>query len=601
MSVPSLKASIEASLHAGESFGSSDGDTETVTIPADVLRDILLAQPNPSTNPGQLWIRNARISGSLDLDGCKIDRSLRVESCVFEESIHLDQAELPDASFVDCTIPAGIVANQLTTRWNLILQDSEIEQGVSLAGSRFGGVVSLKGAVVRGDLNDTDDCIALNLTSAEIGHVLNCDLLTATGEITALGAAIGQATFRHATLGGHDEAPNRTKALSADGSRIANGLFCAAMEAEGEIRLHGAKIGGQVSLPGATLTGREDAQGTITAISADGVDIGHDLVCNQLKAQGDIRLLGAKIGGQLSLPGATLEGKKGRGFPGVTAISADRIVVAESMFLDQSKIDGEVSMPGAKIEGQVSLRDAVLNASGETGQALDLCGASVGEIAMASSVISGTVDLRQATVRSLWDAANGRFPARRASMRLQDFAYGSLREPLDAERRLEWIEASQGSSYFPGVYVELANAFHRIGHRSDARRVAIAGERKAIDQLNRWRPRWLWNKLLWVTAGSGYRNWLAIVWLLGLLAVGSFFFHGYEDDFIRIVRTPPPFNPILYAVDATIPVLDVGQQRAWAATGWLRWLSLGLTIAGYALVTAVIAAATGLLNRDQRA
>lgn len=511
----------------------------------------------------------------------------------------LAQANAVDIALIECRV-AGFLANQLEVRCNIRLDRSTVTDALSLMDANVGGVLALNEVNLEGE--NREGPVALNADRVKVASGVFCEGMEAVGEVRLLGAKIGGILFlRNAKLKGVKGVDGAIRTLTADGISIAGGVFCDDMSAAGEIRLHGAKVGGQISMRGASLEGQEVEDGTTTALSADGLEVAHDMICHGINASGDMRLLGAKVGGQLSLRGATLEGKMGRDGT-VAAFNAAHIEVGESVYLRNGfRATGEVNLPGAQVAGQISFNEASLTSDTDGGLALNLTGAAVDELVFGFTTIAGTVDLRRASVRSLWDAQFGKFRGQRPTdLWLHGFHYDSLREPLDAKRRLEWIEPSLQGGYFPGVYVELANAFHRVGHSGDARAIAMAGERRAIQQLRRWRPRWLWNQLLWLTTGSGYRNWLAGIWLLGLLVVGSLLFWWEEDTFLALVRIPPDFNPLLYAVDVTVPVLDVGQQRAWAATEWLRWVSLFLTVAGYALVTAVIAAAAGLLNRDQR-
>jgi hypothetical protein len=377
-------------------------------------------------------------------------------------------------------------------------------------------------------------------------------------------------------------------------------MFCGeGFSARGEVRLLGARIGGQLVMQGATLKGRKGSGGVVKALVADGIDVAGDVFLNDgFSAHGEVRLLGAHIGGQLGMPGATLNGKGGKGL----ALNADHLVVGESMFCGEGfSAHGEVRLLGARVGGQLSLKGAALEAVSESDDALSMIGATLDELILGPQRVTGVIDLRQASVRSLLDAGNGDFiGAQPDRLSLSGFTYRALRKPLTAKKRLERFEPPESDGYYPSVYVELANAYRRLGRGGDARAVAIAGERRAIQRMTKWSPRWLWNKLLWATTGCGYRNWLALLWLIGLVGIGSLLFWQFQSEFIPTLLIPPKFNPVLYTVDVTVPVLDVDQQKAWVATGWLRWVSLFLTIAGYALATAVVAAVAGLLNRDQR-
>ena len=95
-------------------------------------------------------------------------------------------------------------------------------------------------------------------------------------------------------------------------------MFCGVGEdghpfsAEGEVRLLGAHIGGALDFNGAQLT---NANGP--ALSADSLEIDQGMFCrvgedgHPFSAEGEVRLLGAHIGGTLEFDGARLKNQKG--------------------------------------------------------------------------------------------------------------------------------------------------------------------------------------------------------------------------------------------------------------------------------------------------
>jgi hypothetical protein len=101
-------------------------------------------------------------------------------------------------------------------------------------------------------------------------------------------------------------------ALFADGVEVGGNAFLrGGFTATGEVRLPGAKVGGQLNCTGATLT----SKGGI-ALFADGVEVGGSVLLGGggFTAMGEMRLPRAKVGAQLECNGAkTLQ--RGRGCP----------------------------------------------------------------------------------------------------------------------------------------------------------------------------------------------------------------------------------------------------------------------------------------------
>jgi hypothetical protein len=388
-------------------------------------------------------------------------------------------------------------------------------------------------------------------------------------------------------------------ALGADGVEVSDGVFCDGLSSEGEVRLLGAKVSGVLLMNGAKLKSMVDKGGSPRpAFSADRIAVSGGIFCEGLSSEGEVRLIGAKVGGQISMNGAALEGigvEDGELAPAFNASGAE---VSGGIFFMGLSSEGSVRLLGAKIARQLVLVEVRLTTKGPGNAGLTLIATEIDELVLAFSEIDGEVDLTDAKVRSLWDAKQGAFLGQLPNtLRLQGFHYESLREPLSAKQRLDWIERSQREQHYPEVYAELADAYRRIGRRSDAREIGIANERRAREDGGPFKK--LWNYLLWKSVRYGYENWRAAVGLLTVIVVGSIVFWLAGDHFVKTVREPPDLSPIIYATDAAIPVLDLGQTNAWAVTGWLEWVELALAISGYALVAAVIAGLAGIFNRDQ--
>jgi hypothetical protein len=106
--------------------------------------------------------------------------------------------------------------------------------------------------------------------------------------------------------------------------------------ARGEVRLLGAHIGGQLILSGATLTNPDGR-----ALNADGLTVDQDILCREgFTATGEVRLVGAHIGGNLEFNGATLTN------PDSLALSADALTVDQGVFCREGfTATGEVRLP----------------------------------------------------------------------------------------------------------------------------------------------------------------------------------------------------------------------------------------------------------------
>ena len=128
--------------------------------------------------------------------------------------------------------------------------------------------------------------------------------------------------------------------------------------AEGEVSLLGSRIGGQLDLSGASLSNPDKR-----AMYADGLTIGQGIYGDGFTASGEVRLDGAHIK-NLHMPRASLANRSG------FALHADRLTVDSDMFFGQGfTAKGEVRLDGARIGGKLDLTGAHLSQHG--GRALD--------------------------------------------------------------------------------------------------------------------------------------------------------------------------------------------------------------------------------------
>jgi hypothetical protein len=361
-------------------------------------------------------------------------------------------------------------------------------------------------------------------------------------------------------------------------------MYCrGGFSAQGEVRLLSCRIGGNLEFDGASLTNSNER-----ALNADRLTVDQDMFCRDgFTAQGEVRLLGGHIGGNLVFDGASLTNPDGR------ALNAKWLTVGQNVQCREAfTAAGEVCLLDAHIAGQLEFTGARLSDPGAL--ALHLEGVqAAGLFLLPAERPDGTVSLTNARIGSFHDDQET-WPAR---LRLRGFIYDTLEnDQIPVRARVRWLRRHEGG-YTPQVYEQLAAAYRGDGRDEDARRVLIAKQwhrRRVLNPLGK-----LWNWLLYVTVGYGYRTWLAAVWLAGLLVAGSTVFaRAYPDHMVAAKQPVPAFHPIIYTLDRLVPILNLGQKDAWIPQGVaLRW-SWVLTVAGWVLTTAVVAGLTAVLKRD---
>ncbi|MEU4525142.1 hypothetical protein AB0F52_41290 [Amycolatopsis sp. NPDC024027] len=227
-----------------------------------------------------------------------------------------------------------------------------------LIGAHVGGHVDLERAELA---NDTG--AALSADRLRVDGSLRLDGVTATGSgevgtLRLLGARIGgQATIEDARITS-DTGP----ALYADGLRVEDNLYLAGTHAtgagdRGAIRAHAAEIGRQLLAEGVVC-----ANGSGPALSADDLRVGNDLELTGLRATcssevGAVSLRGARVDGRVSFDGAEVTNDRG------PAVLGHRCRIGASLALTGLRATGAggsatVGLLGAHVGGQLSLTGA---------------------------------------------------------------------------------------------------------------------------------------------------------------------------------------------------------------------------------------------------
>jgi hypothetical protein len=562
------------------------------TIRAEVLRHLLVESEWPVHVKG-VWLRGARITGPLDLESATLRCPLVLEDCYFEseQPVVVDYATVARLCLVRCRL-AGLTADTVVVNKEVDLTRSTFSGAVSLISANIDSQLICRGATITG--TGTDGC-ALVADSVKVGGGMFLDGgFTAAGAVRLLGADItGQLSCRGATITGTGTGTDTDGcALVADSVKVGGGMFLdGGFTAAGAVRLLGADITGQLSCRGATITGTGTGTGTETdgcALVADGVKVGGNMFLDGgFTAAGAVRLLGADITGQLSCRGATITGTDG------CALVADGVKVDGNVFLDKGFTSyGALRLPGADITGDLTCSDVKITGTSTDGWgALCLVGAHVG----------GGIRLDAAAIR---DPSGGP-----GELALDGLVYAGLPQQPQAK---EWLDLlrERTARYSPQPYRQLAAASQAAGHDALTRRILVA-QRK--DQLRRGQTTWgerFWGKVTHVTLGYGYRPWLALVWLLGIVSLAvilnvSFGAHG------GLAHTKTSTSPgtscstlerVGVGLDFAIPVVKSGAGGTCATTQTVAGNTITITgwvlqLAAWSLATLFVAGFTGAVRK----
>ncbi len=489
----------------------------------------------------------ARIVGQLDLRHARIRYPMVLKDCYFDEPVDLSHA---DAVFV------------------------------SFEGSYL-QTLTCQGIRIRGDL---------------------CCACISVGHVDAFGCHIeGCFWVNGAELRGGSE----TYALTAPDMTVEGGMYCRGLQSAAGINLYGVAIGSTLEIDRATIEGSDG-----TAVRAPGLTVKLDLRCVDARVTGGIDLFGAHIGGQVWLNGSHLSQGKG----GQHALSLPVAEVAGGVYCNGSfRSEGTINLFGASIgstlefdgaslsdPGGIALRGsgltvkAGINFTGgfAVDGALDLSGACInGQLEFGSSTYTGTeLNLSQARVQAL----SGRPDFWPERIRFNELTYTALEPYLPAAQWIAWLRRNPGG-YQPQPYEQLAASYRRLGHDEQARTVRLSKERHRREGLGL--PGKAWGYLQDAAVGYGYRPARALAWLIVLVALTAAYFAANPPHPVNTTHGPH-FQAVIYAVDVAVPILDLGQQRVFAASGAGQWISWLVTLAGWILATTVIAGITRVLTRN---
>ena len=559
-------AHVKGSVHLGDATLTGPGSSGLVLHAASMTVDQDMNCNGRFRAEGTVNLRDAHVRGSLNFG---------------DATLTADDPSRPALSAVSLTVDQDMSCNgKFRTEGAVLLNGAKVGMELSFAGA----------TLTRPDASGT----VLSAPSLTVGQAMFCsDGFQAEGTVNLQGARVdGSLIFDGASL---KAATTPGTALSAPSLAVGQDMFCAnQFQAEGTVNLQGAHVSGSLVLTSASMKG-PDASGTV--LNAPSLAVDQDMSCREFKAEGMVNLQGANIGMELNLTGAKLKAPD----EGTTALNANSLTVGQGMFCsNQFQAEGTVNLQGAHIKGSLTFDGATLQAGGEESTALNARSLTVDQDLRCGSGFkaSGVIVLCDAHSSHFYDDKDS-WPS---SVQLEGFTYETLRaEPeVKPRERIRWLRRD-GTGYRPHSYEQLGAAYRRAGYDDHSRRVAIAKQwhrRKAVNPLGK-----LWNWLLYLIVGYGYRTWLAGIWLLVLIVVGErAFAHASADRLLVAAKDNPAQQPALhaavYALDLLLPIVSLGQDSAWIPFGWARWWVWGFVLAGWILTTAVVAGLSGLLKRD---
>jgi hypothetical protein len=518
----------------------------------------------------------ARIDGSVELtEGFRSTGTVRFVRAEIKGDLRCSGARVSN--------PPGdtLLLRRVTIGGNLGIEGVHSEGSIELVGASIGD--SLYGAAA------TLDNAGRNALVADSAHVAGsidlADGFTANGTVRLVNVTVGgDLHLSGATLSSREELALVLDRAVIDGNANLDERF----ESEGIVRLVGARIGGELNCGFATFVAeRAQALACDDAVIEQNVNLGPGFSAN-----GMVSFVHAKVGGAFDCSGAKLWNLHG------VALAADAAEVGTSMLLtDEFSAVGEVHLIGARIAADLdcsggrfeNTHKVALRAAGVDAGALLLRGTQLLGAVSFFKAHAGTLhdDLGATTSGGSWDIGG---PLLLAGFRYDRFGPGTTWE---TDARFAWLAKTE--AFDPGAWQQLINVYHAHGRDEDARRAAVARENDRLARAGlpaiRAAGRWI----LRATIGYGYRPWIAGIWALGvvLLFVLALWL---GPDLVREPDARGSAEPLVYAADTFLPIVDLGEASEWSAVGWLQWIEWLVILLGWALTTIFVAGFTRVVR-----
>jgi hypothetical protein len=378
-----------------------------------------------------------------------------------------------------------------------------------------------------------------------------------------------------------------TCGLKGDRLVATGGVFLRGLIATGEVRLVGARIGGDLDCNQAVFRADPHMQSkSRSALNADGVEALGGVNLLNVFATGEVRLIGARLGGDLNCTNGTFRAGEGAEDDREYSLSADRLTIEGTLFLRGRLL----------IKGVLSLVNARVGALNDQMEA--------------------------------WPQAG--------LLRLDQFRYGAITGgPVDADSRLHWLKLQDqkrwSADFWPQPYEQLAKVLREKGYEDEAKTVLVEKEHRLrlavyvrMTRLPdggrgaRLRARarslpWsiahgLWTRLLKMVA-YGYRPERALWPALVLVLIGWAVTHLSANAGLMLPVTPAAGAPAAvllppaYAFENFVPIVSLGQTAAFRPDMTEQW-GLGLQVflwlhafAGWLIGGIAAAGVLGLFQR----
>ena len=502
------------------------------------------------------------------------------------------------------------------------MYDAARFNNVVLNGAKIGGQLSMEGSTFNGELN---------MNAISVGDSLLMQNAAGFNTVDLAGAKIhGQLSMVDSTFNGE---------LNMNSISVGTSLLMHDAARFNTVDLIGAKIGGQLSMVGATFNGE---------LNMNAITVGSSLLMTNDAKFNNVFLRGANIEVDLYMLGSTFTGGLDMDLLSVGgslfmnnaiykhvnltgAKIANIVDMSDSKFIDQldmnsTSIGSSLIMSYAKFENMTNLTflsvGSNLEIQGAVLRRLDLTGARIEQTLRLSNSGVPNIEwknyeledetpqppkltLKNAKADVLQDT--GKSWPDHLELELEGFTFNHLAGPgLNGQEMphqrgsdwfVDWLKADE--TYSPQPYRQLAGVLRTAGLEEMANDILFASRERMLRESS-WREAkwWALGALkIFIGYGYGWRMFVALLWIVGLVAVGTLILHfSKERDRYCILQGRWGVGCACYSLDMILPLIHL-RERHYTVVDLITWAKYYFyfhKIMGYILVFFVIAGLSGL-------
>lgn len=570
-----------------------------------------------------IGIVGMRIIGGLNLIGEVVTCRLTFVLCAFPDGVDMEHADTPLFMFQQCRI-SSLTANYLRARERVKLDNSYINGETGFMNADIDGTLECNRTTFNnpGKIAFAGDGIKIS------GHAYLSGM-TVNGEFRLPDSHVGGIlTCDNAKFINENE-----MAFFGDGIVVDSRFSFQKTVFKGMVRLIGAKCGGNLEFNDAKLS----EPGGI-ALAADMINVTNSIVFSgEFHAKGEVRILAATVGGQLQCEGGFFENPDG------VALHADFLHIKHDVFLTAIRRGEKVERVFSAI-GEIRFVDTIIGGSfvcqnaslhNPVGTAMRLDSSNIAGSLRLKDItrLEGILNLENTRVKLLNDDS-GSWPTK-GKLIINAFEYENFAGDgihLDAKERLRWLGLRKPGAFSLQPFEQLAKTFRRMGFEDSAEEALIA----KYDALRKsgilsapsrifyaaWGSvlsygfrirRVLWGFLIMFILGS------AAFWIAGIMDIMQpskervYMDYGFVHSNV-IPDEYPKFEPLIYSLDALVPLVDLHQENYWLPDitkpgpelilGWsIGWIIRGYLwfhiIVGWVLSSMLVAYFAGFIRRQR--